>query len=304
MDLVTVPFRVPLNTRFRRVTERAGVLLQGPEGWGEFSPFPEYPDDVAHRWWLAALEAATVAWPPPVRTSIPVNVTIPAVEPQEAHERVRASGCTTAKVKVAEGDDAGRLEAVRDALGPGGKLRIDANGAWDAATAIREIKRFSHLDLEYVEQPCGSTEDLAAVRKAVDVPIAADESIRLAPDPMEVVRKEAADVAILKVQPLGGVLRSLELAERLGLPAVVSSALETSVGIAAGLHLAACLPELPFACGLGTVALLEHDVVAEPLLPVDGAIVLRRPEPDLELVGDPAGSDELIDRLERAMATG
>ncbi len=217
---------------------------------------------------------------------------------------MQASGCTTAKVKVAEGDDAARLEAVRDALGPQGKLRIDVNGAWDTETAIREIKRFSHLDLEYVEQPCGSTEELAVVRKAVDVPIAADESIRLAVDPMEVVTKEAADIAILKVQPLGGVARSLELAERLGLPAVVSSALETSVGLAAGLHLAACLPELPFACGLGTVGLLEHDVVAEPLIPVDGVMELRRPEPELDLVGDPPGSDELIDRLQRAMDAG
>ncbi|MPZ69143.1 MAG: o-succinylbenzoate synthase [Actinobacteria bacterium] len=301
---MTVTFRIPMTARFRRVTERAGVLLRGPMGWGEFSPFPEYPDTVAHRWWLAALEATVALWPPPVRTSIPINVTIPAVGPEEAHERVRASGCTTAKVKVAEGDDAARLEAVRDALGPEGKLRMDVNGAWDTATAIREIRRFSHLDLEYVEQPCASTEDLAAVRKAVDVPIAADESIRLADDPMEVVTGEAADIAILKVQPLGGVTRSLELAEQLGLPAVVSSALETSVGLAAGLHLAACLPELPFACGLGTIGLLEHDVVADPLVPVNGVMELRRPEPELGLVGDPPGSDELIDRLQRAMDAG
>ena len=304
MDLMTVTFRIPMNTRFRRVQERAGVLLRGPMGWGEFSPFPEYPDSVAHRWWLAALEATVAFWPSPVRTSIPINVTIPAVGPEDAHQRVRASGCTTAKVKVAEGDDAARLEAVRDALGPDGKMRIDVNGAWDTETAIREIKRFSHLDLEYVEQPCASTEELAVVRKAVDVPIAADESIRLADDPMDVVTKEAADIAILKVQPLGGVARSLEIAERLGLPAVVSSALETSVGLAAGLHLAACLPELPFACGLGTVGLLEHDVVAEPLIPVDGVMELRRPEPELDLVGDPPGSDELIDRLQRAMDAG
>lgn len=304
MDLVTATFRILMKTRFRRVTERAGVLVRGPMGWGEFSPFPEYPDDVAHRWWLAALEAAVAIWPPPVRTSIPINVTIPAVGPEEAHERVRTSGCTTAKVKVAEGDDVARLEAVRDALGSEGKLRIDVNGAWDVDTAIREIKRFAHLDLEYVEQPCASTEDLAAVRRAVEVPIAADESIRLAVDPLDVVTKEAADIAILKVQPLGGVMRSLELAERLGLPAVVSSALETSVGLAAGLHLAACLPELPYACGLGTIGLLEHDVVTEPLVPVGGVMELRRPEPELELVGDPPGSDDLVDRLQRAMDAG
>lgn len=296
-----VPFRVALNMRFRRVTERSGVLLEGPCGWGEFSPFPEYPDEVAHRWWLAALEAATVSWPAPLRSGIPVNVTVPAVGADEAHALVVSSGCTTAKVKVAEGDDEARLEAVRDALGPAGKLRIDVNGAWDLDTAIDMIKRFARFDLEYVEQPCETVEDLAAVRRAVDVAIAADESIRLADDPMEVVRKEAADVAILKVQPLGGVLPALEVAERLGLPAVVSSALETSVGIAMGLHLAACLPELPYACGLGTVALLERDVVAEPLVPVDGVIELRRPLPEIDRIDDPGDADDLILRLENAI---
>ncbi|WP_310306613.1 o-succinylbenzoate synthase [Nocardioides marmoribigeumensis] len=275
---------VGLRQRFRGITVREGVLLRGDAGWGEFSPFLEYDDVVARPWLRAALEAAEEGWPDPVRDRVPVNVTVPAVDPATAHRIVREGGCATAKVKVAEpgqslDDDVARLEAVRDALGPRGAVRVDANGGWsvdEAVTAVRRLDRAAG-GLEYAEQPCASVEDLALVRRRVEVPVAADESIRRAEDPYRVRDLEAADVAVLKVQPLGGVRACLRIAEDIGLPVVVSSALESSVGIAAGLALAAALPELPYACGLATVQLFEADTVADPLLPVEGALAVRRP---------------------------
>ncbi|HET9420450.1 MAG TPA: o-succinylbenzoate synthase [Nocardioides sp.] len=278
-------FSIPMRTRFRGITVREGVLLRGNGGWGEWSPFLEYDAAVAAPWLRCAEEAAAGDWPVPVRDVVPVNVTVPAVEAERAHAIVRGGGCRTAKVKVAEpgqtlADDEARVEAVRDALGPAGRVRIDANGAWDvddAVTAIIALDRAAG-GLEYVEQPCAAVEDLAVVRRRVEVPIAADESIRRAADPYRVRDLEAADIAVLKVQPLGGVRACLRIAEDIGLPVVVSSALETSVGIAAGVALAAALPELPYACGLATVQLLTDDVVAAPLLPVDGALPVLRPE--------------------------
>ena len=275
-------FAIPMTTRFRRVDVREGVLLEGTEGWGEFSPFAEYPPDVCSRWLDAAVEAAGTPWPAPVRDRIPVNTTVPAVEPGRAAALVRASACSSAKVKVAEpgqthNDDMARVEAVRDALGPRGRIRIDANGAWDVDAAQRRITDLHRFELEYAEQPCAALEDLAVLRRRVDVPIAADESLRTAADPLKVALREAADIVVLKVQPLGGVWPALRVAELVGLPAVVSSALETSVGIAAGVALAAALPELPYACGLATVSLLGGDVVADPLLPEDGFLPVRRP---------------------------
>ena len=271
---------VPMGTRFRGITVREGMLLRGDAGWGEFSPFLEYDASVAAPWLRAAREAADEGWPAPLRDSVPVNVTVPAVDPQRAAEIVRSSqGCRTAKVKVAEpgqsrADEEARLEAVRDVLGPDGRIRVDANGGWDVDTAVTAIRALDKAagGLEYVEQPVASVEDLAAVRRRVDVPIAADESIRRAEDPYRVRDLKAADVAVLKVQPLGGVRACLRIAEDIGLPVVVSSALETSVGIAAGVALAAALPELHHASGLATVQLLTDDVVTHPLLPVDGAL--------------------------------
>jgi len=284
VDRLIHAWRIPMKTRFRGVTERTGVIISGPEGWGEFSPFPEYGPEVASAWLSAALEAADDRWPDPVRTSIPVNATVPAVDAAAAYELAASSNCTTVKVKVAEGDDFARVEAVRAALGPAGHIRLDANGAWDLAAAEHNIRRLAQFDLEYVEQPVADVDDMAALRRRVDTPIAADESIRNSDDPSRVARMEAADVMVLKVQPLGGVRAALQVAEQVGLPAVVSSALETSVGIAAGVALAAALPDLPFACGLGTVTLLAGDLVADSLVPVDGAIAVRRPEPDRSLV--------------------
>ena len=285
------PFSIPLRTRFRGVDAREGVLVQGPVGWGEFSPFPDYPPAVCARWRAAAWEAAFGSWPVALRDEIPVNTTVPAVDPATAHAMVAASGCTTAKVKVAErgdgpqsglGADLARVEAVRAALGPAGKLRVDANGAWDVNTAVRAIRELDRFTLEYVEQPVATLDEMARVRVRVDVPLAADESVRTAEDPLRVAGLAAADIVVLKVQPLGGVWPALEVADAAGLPAVVSSAVETSVGLAAGLALAAALPDLPYACGLGTAPLLDHDVVADPLVPRGGVLAVRRPVPDRE----------------------
>ncbi|MGQ0844321.1 MAG: o-succinylbenzoate synthase [Sporichthyaceae bacterium] len=280
-------YSIPLRTRFRGIVVREGMLLRGPAGWGEFAPFAEYDADECVPWLAAAIEAATLGWPAPVRDRIPVNATVPACDPERAQQIVRAGGCRTVKVKVAEvgqtlADDLERVAAVREALGPAGLVRVDANGGWaDPTTAAHSILALDRaVGLEYVEQPCRTVEELREVRRLVDVPIAADESIRRAADPLRVARLEAADIAVIKVAPRGGVRRALELIERIGLPAVVSSALETSVGIAAGVALAAALPELPYACGLSTVALLERDVTAEPLLPTDGYLPVRTVTPD------------------------
>jgi O-succinylbenzoate synthase len=286
---------VPMRTRFRGIDVRDGVLVHGPAGWGEFSPFWDYDVAESRRWWGAAYEAAVMGWPDPVRSSVPVNVTVPAVGPARARAIVAASGCRTAKVKVAEpgqteADEEARVEAVRDALGPAGAIRVDANTAWDVDTAVRRITALDRYGLEYVEQPCATVEELAAVRRRVEVRIAADEVVRRAADPRRVALAEAADVVVLKVQPLGGVRAALEVAEAHGLPCVVSSALESSVGIAAGVALAAALPELPFACGLATVALFTADVASEPLLPVDGSLPVVRPAPD-RLAEVPADAD-------------
>jgi o-succinylbenzoate synthase len=285
-------YAIPLRMRFRGIDIREGLIWRGSAGWAEWSPFLDYSAAEGVPWLRAAMEAAEEGWPAPVRERVAVNCTIPAVAPEIAHRLAHSSGCGTAKVKVGErgqslADDLGRVEAVRDALGPDGALRVDANGAWDvqaAAAALRELDRF---DLEYAEQPCASVEELAQLRlrlarARVDVPIAADESIRRSEDPYRVAELGAADIAVLKVQPLGGVRACLHIAERIGLPVVVSSALETSVGIRAGLALAAALPELPYACGLNTVALLTDDVAEPPLLATRGELAVA------DLVVDPA----------------
>lgn len=278
-------YAIAMTTRFRGVTRREGLLVRGPAGWGEFSPFAEYEPAECGRWLAAAREAAQVPWPAPVRDRVPVNVTVPAVGPEHAHRIVTGSTCCTAKVKVAESgqtdaDDIARVEAVRDAIGARGRVRIDVNGRWDVDHAVRMLGELARFDLEYVEQPCATLTELGQVRRKAGVPVAADESIRKAADPLAVRAAGAADIVVLKVQPLGGVRPALRVAEACGLPVVVSSAVETSVGIAAGVALAAALPELPYACGLATVALLSGDVVAEPLLPVDGYLPVRRPPVD------------------------
>ena len=305
-----VPFRVPTTTRFRGVTDRDGWLLHGAAGWAEFSPFPEYPADEAVRWLRAALAAATVPPPTALRTSVPVNVTVPAVGPEEAAARVRAAGCWTAKVKVAEpgqtlADDADRVAAVRDALGPGGRIRVDANAAWDVPTAAHALARLDAAagGLEYAEQPCPDVAGLRDLRRRTSVRLAADEVVRRADDPAAAAAAVAGvvDVLVLKVQPLGGTAAALRVAEAGGLPAVVSSALETSVGLAVGLELALALPDLAGACGLGSATLLEEDVVDVPVLPVEGALTAR-PRPEVSSAPpSPAVVADLTVRLSAAL---
>jgi o-succinylbenzoate synthase len=283
-------YELGLPTRFRGISKRQGMVWQGAAGWGEWSPFLDYHGTELLPWLRAAEEAAEHGWPAPLRTEIPVNSTVPAVGPEQAYAIARAAGCRTAKVKVAErgqslAQDAARLEAVRDALGAQGKIRIDANGGWSVDESLRAARQLARFELEYLEQPCATVDELTDLRRrlarlGLNVPIAADESIRRAEDPYQVAKCQAADIAVLKVQPLGGVAACLRMAERIGLPVVVSSALETSIGIRAGLALAAALPELPYACGLNTVALLAEDLVADPLLAVDGVIRLRDPVVD------------------------
>lgn len=246
--------------------------------------------------WLAtAVEQCAVGWPAPVRDRVAINCTVPVVEPERAYRITADSGCRTAKVKVADHpdslyEDLARVEAVRDALGPSGAIRVDANGVWDIDTAVIAIRQLDQAvgGLEYIEQPCRTIEELAAVRRRVDVRIAADESIRRAEDPLRIAVAGAADVAVIKCTPLGGVRRALRVAEAAGLPCVVSSALETSIGLAAQLALAAALPELDYACGLGTLSLLKGDVVAgaAALRPVDGHLAVPRtpPTPDPSLL--------------------
>jgi O-succinylbenzoate synthase len=307
-------YAIPLHNRFRGITIREGVLLHGDAGWGEFCPFAEYSDTESAPWLAAAVEASEAGWPEPVRDRVEVNTTVPVVAPERAYELVAASGCHTAKVKVADPrsslvDDCDRVAAVRDALGSGGAVRIDANMAWDVDTAVTSIRELDRAagGLEYVEQPCPSIDELAAVRRQVEVRIAADESIRRAEDPLKVAVAGAADIAVIKVSPLGGVRRALEVAEACGLPCVVSSAVETSVGLAAGLALAGALPSLDFACGLGTRSLLTGDVTSASLSPVDGYLPVLRtaPTPDLaaNFAADPATRDTWLTRLARVRST-
>ncbi|RDI63099.1 o-succinylbenzoate synthase [Nocardia pseudobrasiliensis] len=308
-----VVYAIPLRTRFRGITVREGVLIEGPLGWGEFCPFPEYDDREAAGWLATAVEQVTVGRPEPLRDRIPVNCTVPAVTADRAHAIVAGSGCRTAKVKIADHpdslpEDLARVAAVRDALGPDGAIRVDANAVWDVATAVDSITRIDQAagGLEYVEQPCRTIEELAAVRRRVEVRIAADESIRRAEDPLRVAVAGAADIAVLKCTPLGGVRRALRVAEAAGLPCVVSSALETSIGLTAQIALAASLPTLEFACGLGTLALFEGDVVTESLRPTDGYLPVpaELPRPDPELLHrfrhpDPEREKWWLQRLQR-----
>jgi O-succinylbenzoate synthase len=298
-----------MTTRFRGITVREGALVQGDAGWGEWSPFLEYPPAEVEPWLRCAEEAAAGDWPEPLRDRVPVNATVPVVSPEDAHALVVGSGCATAKVKVADpgtplAADLARVEAVRDALGPSGRVRVDANGAWPLDVAVSSIIELDRAagGLEYVEQPCATVEDLAAVRRKVDVPIAADESIRRAEDPYRVRDLEAADVAVLKVQPLGGVRACLRIAEDIGMPIVVSSALETSLGLAAGVALAAALPTLDHACGLATRSLLTADVASPPLVPVGGLLPVGVPTVVRSLVEAVAAPPERVEWWEQRLA--
>ncbi|MET0828835.1 MAG: o-succinylbenzoate synthase, partial [Microbacterium sp.] len=292
---------LPLATRFRGIDVREAVLIEGPEGWTEFSPFLEYEDLEASAWLAAAIDFGWMPAPAALRTTIAVNATVPAVDAASVAEVLaRFDGCRTAKVKVAEpgqrlADDVARVRAVREAMGPEGRIRVDANGAWNLDEAEHAIHALAEFDLEYVEQPCAWIEELAELRRRVKylgIPIAADESVRKADDPIAVARAGAADIIVVKAQPLGGVRRALEIVAEAGLPAVVSSALETSIGLSMGVALAAALPELDYDCGLGTAALLAADVVSPGLLPQGGALPVGRITPDAALIEKYAASDD------------
>lgn len=308
----TATFAISMPLRFRGIQRREGVLLRGPAGWSEFSPFLDYDDPECVPWLRCAIDSAIHLWPAPRRATVPVNATVPAVDAATARAIVDRSGCSTAKVKVAEpgqdlDDDLARVVAVREALGAAGRVRVDANGGWSLEEAERAVALLdAEVGLEYVEQPCASVEELAELRRRTDVLVAADESIRRADDPYRVRDAEAADVAVLKVQPLGGVHACLRIAEEIGLPVVVSSAVETSVGLAAGVALAAALPELPHACGLGTTSLLDADVVDAPLVPVDGMLPVGRVDADETAIdavrADSSTTDAWRSRLERVSA--
>ena len=308
---------LPLRTRFRGIAEREVVLVRGPRGWGEFAPFVEYGPEESARWLAATIEAAWTGWPEPVRDSVPVNATVPAVPAADvAAVLARYDGCTTAKVKVAEAgqreaDDIDRVAAVRAAMGEHGRIRVDANGGWSLTQAHDMLAALAPFGLEYAEQPCADVRDLARLRvelalNGVEVPVAADESIRKAEDPLEVARLGAADLVVVKVAPLGGVARALEVVADCGLPAVVSSAIDSSVGLRAGVALAAALPRLDHACGLGTGALLAADVTTAPLLPTGGALPVREVRVDADLLAERAAPAERLewcrDRIGAAFA--
>lgn len=306
---------LPLRARFRGIDVREALLFTGPNGATEFSPFVEYDDAEAATWLAAAIDFGWGTAAPLLRDRIPVNATLPVVTPDRVPEILdRFAGCRTVKVKVADpgstlAEDVARVAAVRAYLGPEGRIRLDANGAWTVDEAERAIHAMAEFDLEYVEQPCASVDELAEIRGRVhymDVPIAADESVRKAADPLAVARAGAADLLVIKAQPLGGIAAVARIVAEAGLPVVVSSALDTSVGLSMGAHLAATLPELQFDCGLGTAALLAEDVTDAPLLPEDGAIEVRRIDLSAELLDRHAASadrrDWWTDRLRRCHA--
>ena len=307
---------LPLRTKFRGVVDREVMLFEGPNGWAEWSPFLEYSDEEAAVWLSAAIEFAYGSMPTLHRDRIAVNATLPAVAPdQVANVLARFGSFGTVKIKVAEpgqtpGQDVDRIMEVRK-LYPEAKIRLDANGGWSPELSFSFIKALAGqgIELEYLEQPCKTIDELARLRQMIaessfNVPIAADESVRKASDPMAVVEAEAADILVLKAAPLGGVSRALEIARGAGLPVVVSSALDSSVGISMGAHLAAALPDLRFDCGLATASLLAGDVTREPLLPVDGFIDVRRVEIDQQKLDIFEAEDHRIDwwvdRLDRA----
>jgi O-succinylbenzoate synthase len=276
---------IPTRTNFRGVTYREVALLQGPQGWGEFSPFLEYGYQESAPWLQCAIEAATKPRPKLYRNSVKVNGTIPALNDPADIEKIVASfpGVETFKVKVGDNlsEDIARLAKVRS-LAPKAKLRIDVNGNWDVATAITNLRSiYENIGaIEYVEQPCATIEELRELKEKlkVKIPIAGDEVLRKSVDPFAVNLEGAVDILALKVQPLGGIARARQLADHHKLPVVVSSALESAVGINYGLQLAASFEDLNFDCGLGTGSLLSANVAELPI--VNGEIEIREFEPD------------------------
>ncbi|WPF66437.1 MULTISPECIES: o-succinylbenzoate synthase [unclassified Corynebacterium] len=306
---------LPMRARFRGVTTREALLIEGPQGWGEWAPFVEYSDEEAATWLAGALEAAFMGLPPTTQGYVEVNATIPAVEPQRVPELLaRYPGCRTVKIKVAEKgqtltDDVARVEAVRAEI-PQARIRVDANRGWTLHQALEAARHLGSLD--YMEQPCATVEELAALREALgeknlNTRVAADESIRRARDPYRVAQLHAADVAVLKVAPLGGVRRLLDIARHMGehaMSVTVASALDTAVGMNAGLVAAAALPHPQAPAGLGTQSLFIEDVAAPRSL-VDGRLSTAAVVPEEARLRGLAASAERrqwwIERLGRCL---
>ena len=327
---------LPLRTRFRGVVDREVMLFEGPNGWAEWSPFIEYSDEESAVWLAAAIEFAYGKLPEIHREAIPVNATLPAVAPDQVEKVLSRFGSFgTVKIKVAEpgqslNDDLQRVWAVRGAY-PDARIRLDANGGYSVETA--QVAAAAMLEngvpLDYLEQPVATIAEMAELRVRLaklgvradgtnNVLIAADESVRKVSDPMAVVQAQAADILVLKAAPLGGISRAAAIADEAGLPVVISSALDSSVGLSMGAYLAASLPihspvsangstslgGLGFDCGLGTASLLAGDVTREPLLPVDGFIEVRRVEVDQQKLdlfeAEDHRIDWWVDRLDRA----
>jgi O-succinylbenzoate synthase len=274
---------LPMRVRFRGITTRELALIEGPDGWGEFAAFVEYLPPEAAAWLAAGIEAAYREPPPALRDRIAINATVPAVPAAQVPEILaRFPGAGTAKVKVAEpgqtlADDVARVDAVRAVIPT---VRVDANGGWTVDEAVQAATALTaDGPLEYLEQPCATVDELAELRRRVDVPIAADESIRKADDPLAVVRAGAADIAVLKVAPLGGISTLLDIAAQIDIPVVISSALDSAVGIGVGLAAAAALPQLHHACGLGTGGLFVEDVT-DAVAPEGGYLPVAQVTPD------------------------
>lgn len=276
-------FSVRLRVPVGQVTERHGWLIEGRAGWGELSPLPRWTESEVAAAERAAVEASARSFPPAARTQVAVNAMVPRLAPGAAARLARESGCGTVKIKVGDAGWRDRVAAVRDAVGPRVRLRLDANGAWDVPTAVRELQRLRPLDIELVEDPVPTLEELARLRRRTRIPLAAEMSVRTCEDARRLRELDAADAVVLKPQRIGGVRTALAAAEAAGVPVIASSALETSVGLASVLALAASLPEGPYAHGAGTALLLESDVTDDPLLPLAGLLAPRRvvPQPRL-----------------------
>ena len=278
-ELRRVPFRARLRVPVGDVREREGLLFEGPAGWGEFSPLPSWSSDERSAAERAAIEAAIEPFPAPLRARIDVNTMIPRVSPEQAARMAVESGCDTVKIKVGDAASVERVHAVRDAL-PRVHIRLDANGAWDPDTAGIFLAQVRGLDIELIEDPVATMEEMARFRRGSAVLIAAESCVRTVEDARVLRKLEAADVIVIKPQRIGGARAALAAAEEAGIPAIASSALETSVGLAMVVAVAAALPDAPFAHGVGTAGLLEQDVTTSPLIPIGGVIEPRRVIPD------------------------
>jgi O-succinylbenzoate synthase len=279
-----------MRTRFRSLDIRETALIKGESGWGEFAPFVEYSDQESLPWLESAIEAADKALSPALRESIPINATVPASNDEAEIEQILSwyPGVDTVKIKVGTGikEDLARIKAVRKYL-PKAKIRIDVNGSWSVDDALSNISAIYEVTgdlLEYVEQPVASLDELKQLKEgmSVDVKIAGDEVLRKAKDPFAISLDGAIDILMLKVSPLGGIKRAMDLASYHKLPVVVSSALESAVGISYGIALAARVPRLDYACGLGTSALFNQDISDIPI--INGSIKAASYPIDLERV--------------------